>query len=66
MMWQVVDRYPRKGFAIRRITTGEIADIFFTKAQAEQRCAYLNNGRTPYEYQDNTQQKVAPQDSKIV
>ena len=65
-MWQVVSRYPRQGYAIRRITTGEIADIFYHKARADQRCAYLNNGRKPYEYKDNTQQKVAPQERKVI
>lgn len=63
-MWQVIDRYPRKGFAIRRVTTGEIADIFLQRSRAEQRCEYLNQ---PYVYKEDTnernnqkQQDVAP------
>lgn len=63
-MWQVIDRYPRKGFAIRRVTTGEIADIFLQRSRADQRCDYLNNGyvskEDTNERNNQEQQEVAP------
>ena len=64
-MWHVIDRYPRKGFAIRRVTTGEIYDIYYHHAQAARRCAFLNHEISSFkedtnEHNNQQQQEVAP------
>ena len=62
-MWHVIDRYPRKGFAVRRITTGEIYDIYYHQSLAKKRCDFLNHENSfkedTNELNNQKQQKVA-------